>query len=281
MKKLAIILALAVISIQAVAQTALPFLYLPSDAKELAAGGASISNPLPEKFGINANFGKWSPKFADNTIIRADAAYTIGKSFVIGLDAKFVSDKGYTLSGADGKDGASFTPKESAIGLLLGYKLKCFSFGVRAKLISSKIAPEAGGNTVGFDVFAKFKKNGFMAGIGANNLGGSLKYTETASVQLPTCIKGGVAYNVKGFTAKAEADYLLNAGLMAGIGAEYCIVDIVSVRAGYHYGSDKTIPSFISAGLGVKFKGFELNGTYLLGSEALGNSLLVGVGYSF
>ena len=77
-------------------------------------------------------------------------------------------------------------------------------------------------------------------------------------------------------------DYLFSGALMAGLGLEYCIVDIVSVRAGYHYGdAAKALPSFASVGLGVKFAGVHLDAAFLLASKTLGNTLMIGLGYSF
>lgn len=57
---------------------------------------------------------------------------------------------------------------------------------------------------------------------------------------------------------------------------------IAFLRAGYHYGTqDKGLPSFASAGLGLKFAGVELNAAYLFASEALGGTMTFGLGYSF
>lgn len=57
---------------------------------------------------------------------------------------------------------------------------------------------------------------------------------------------------------------------------------IVFLRAGYHYGTqDKGLPSFASAGLGVKFFGVELNAAYLFASDAIGGTMTFGLGYSF
>ncbi len=57
---------------------------------------------------------------------------------------------------------------------------------------------------------------------------------------------------------------------------------IAFLRVGYHYSTqDKGLPSFASAGLGLKFAGVELNAAYLFASEALGNTMTFGLGYSF
>ena len=94
-------------------------------------------------------------------------------------------------------------------------------------------------------------------------------------------VSGGVR-PVAGLTVGAEVDYLFSGALMAGLGVEYTIVDIVSLRGGFHYGdAAKAIPMYASLGLGVKFAGVHLDFSYLLASQTLGNSLLFGLGYSF
>ena len=70
--------------------------------------------------------------------------------------------------------------------------------------------------------------------------------------------------------------------MTAAAGVQYSFRDMVFARAGYHYGADKAVlPSFASAGLGVKFFGVELNVAYLFASDALGGTMTFGLGYSF
>ena len=70
--------------------------------------------------------------------------------------------------------------------------------------------------------------------------------------------------------------------MMLGIGLEYCIQDIVSLRGGFHYGDPaKAIPTFVSLGLGAQFAGVHLDIAFLTASQTLGNTLMFGLGYSF
>ena len=126
-----------------------------------------------------------------------------------------------------------------------------------------------------------YAKDAFSAALGVCNVGSALSYGGE-SYALPMFAKAGAAYSASGFTASAEVDYLFSGALMAGVGAEYCIVDIVSLRAGFHYGdAAKAIPTYASVGLGVKFAGVHLDAAYLLASKALGNTLTVSLGYAF
>ena len=69
---------------------------------------------------------------------------------------------------------------------------------------------------------------------------------------------------------------------MLGIGLEYCIQDIVSLRGGFHYGDPaQALPTFASLGVGAKFAGVHLDLSFLTASKTIGNSLMVGLGYAF
>ena len=69
---------------------------------------------------------------------------------------------------------------------------------------------------------------------------------------------------------------------MAGLGLEYTLADIVSLRGGFHYGdAAKALPTYASLGLGLQFAGVSLDVTFLTASQSLGNTLLFGLGYSF
>ena len=108
----------------------------------------------------------------------------------------------------------------------------------------------------------------------------ALKQSQKGPVSM-AAVSGGVR-PVSGLTIGAEVDYLFQGGLMAGLGVEYTIVDIVSLRGGFHYGdAAKAVPMYASLGLGVKFAGVHLDAAFLLASKTLGNTLMFGLGYSF
>ena len=114
-----------------------------------------------------------------------------------------------------------------------------------------------------------------------NNLGTPVSYGDQKYGQ-PGIVRGGGAYSVAGLTASVEVDYLFSGALMAGLGLEYGIADIVFVRGGFHYGdAAKAIPTHASLGLGVKYAGVHLDFAFLTASKTLGNSLLLELGYSF
>ena len=62
---------------------------------------------------------------------------------------------------------------------------------------------------------------------------------------------------------------------------EYGYDGLVFARAGYHYGGDSLVPTFASAGLGLKIGEFTLDAAYLFASDILGGTFSVGVGVRF
>ena len=70
--------------------------------------------------------------------------------------------------------------------------------------------------------------------------------------------------------------------MMAGVGLEYGIADIVFLRGGFHYGDAvKAIPTHASLGLGLKYAGVHLDVAFLTASKAVGNSLMASLGFAF
>lgn len=247
---------------------------------------ASISlseNAFDSQIGI----GMWQPAYADLKTIGAAAVYRLGK-LGFGFDFKMLKMPSYSGVSGNGSDirDSEFTPGETNISAGFSYAFMDFlSAGVTMRYAGSKLAPEASATVFGADVAVYFKKDGIRAGLSLNNIGTKVKYSETAYAQ-PMMAKVGAGYDLELGTSSlafnAEADVLFAGGVMAGVGCEYAFKDMVFARAGYHYGNSAgAVPSYASAGLGVKLFGAQLNFAYLFGSEVLANSMLVSLGYSF
>lgn len=238
----------------------------------------------PEKLVYaDANFSKWAPKTAELTVITADVRYRLAEKISVGVDFAQYASPEYNVMTQAGKVNGTFTPKDMKVGLGVEY-IVMDGIAVSAKVhyASSAIAEEVSGKAICGDVNVNYSNDILKAGAGVCNLGTKISYGES-SYALPAYARVGAAYTgLENLVAGAEVDYLLSGGVMAGIGAEYTVVDIVSVRAGYHYGpKDAGIPSFLSLGLGAGFKGVAVNVAYVLGSEALTNSLNAGISVNF
>ena len=290
-------MALCAIGIQMNAQT-MQFLNIGPDAATAAVAGTGIARTATayaidnnmaaaalasSEMATEIGYGIWQPNAAKTGIISATGYFQISDKLAIGAGFKNFSEPEYTLTSVDGRSNGTFKPNEMSASLGAAYKLgDCLALGLNAKFASSSLTDYAKASTVAGDLSLAYANEGIQAGIAVCNIGGKASYSEGGSYSLPMIAKAGAAYSVSGLTASAEFDYLLSGGLMAGIGAEYWIKDIVAVRAGYHYGDGvKAIPSYASAGLGFNLAGVKINAAYLLASEVLGGTMMFGLGYSF
>lgn len=284
------------------AQT-LPSLLVGSDAAALSRAGVSVSSEAgayalennvaamslsEQRLNAGASFGMWQPSYSNNKVIGVGAMFKATDALAVGATFKYLTSPSYetvTESGTTSRDG-SFTPKEFNIAAGVSYAiLPCLSAGLTARVLHSSLARDASATVFGVDLGVSFRLKGISAGLSVNNLGTKAKY-DGSSYSQPMLLKAGAGYD---FTfgksllgISAEADYLFAGAFMAGAAAQYGWNDMVFVRCGYHYGdSAKAIPSYASAGIGVKFFGVSLDAAYLFASKVLQNSLGVTLGYSF
>lgn len=227
---------------------------------------------------LGAGYTMWMPGISKNGILTASGYFKLTDRLALGADWKNFSSPSYAITSPEGRSTTEFTPKEFSIGLGASFRIvDGLAAGLHVKMASSSLAKDAKGSAFGADISLKYEKDALQAGLSADNIGGKVKYGNSA-YPMPLCIRGGAAYTFSGLTAAVEADYL-DGGVMAGAGLQYSIKDIAFVRAGYHYG--KAIPSYASLGLGLQFAGIHADFFYLLASETLKNTLGFGLGYRF
>ena len=303
-KHIKVVLAAIMLSVSCAALSAqtLPSLLLDQDPVSLAKGMSGVAgdggayslqnnvaamsmseNMVDVKVGI----GLWQPSYAANKTAGAGVVMRLGR-LGIGADLKMlkmpsyggVSDNGTSLRDSE------FSPGEINVAAGASYAfMDCLSAGLTLRYAGSKLAADASATVFGADLALYFKKNGLSAGLSVNNIGTKVKYSEAAYPQ-PMMAKVGAGYDLElgssALAVTAEADVLFAGGVMAGAGAEYSFKDMLFARAGYHYGnSPDVVPSYASAGLGLKFFGVQLDFAWLFASEVLVNSMCVSLGYSF
>ena len=238
---------------------ALSSLLIPTDAKSLAMGGTTV---LPGKAAGDAQalFGIWAPASASNTIVGADAFISIGDRLKLSLAGKDFMDKPYNISGEQGTVKGTFKPYDLILSLGVSYFItEAIDAGMTIRSVTSILAENAKGSAFCGDVRVGYSAKSWNANLSVRNLGTPINYGNGAN-NLPTlvAVHGGVV-PVSGLSINAEADYLFSGAMMAGAGVGYCYADIVSVRAGFHYGDpSKALPSFGSIGLGGKIFGIHL-----------------------
>lgn len=285
MKKYVILTFLSSICLNAGAQS-LPFLIYNTDPRALAVAsvareGNAAANALSgKKIDISASYGSWAPETTASSMIGFGGYGNFGK-FSAGLSARYKLGKEYEIFGDQSQLLGTFKPNDLAIGASFAYRIADpFSVGVRLNYISSSLAEDAKGTAFGADITLAYKKNSFGASLAVRNIGSQIKYG-TSSYNLPALASAAASYTIKSFAAYLEAGYVFSGSFMAGVGAEYTLIDIFTFRAGFHYGDAKSVPTFVSLGLGINFHGAMVNATYLPAIGGNGSALLVGVGYSF
>ena len=250
----------------------------------MAMGASTVSLESAAKIDVEAFIGKWAPRTADNLMAGLDAGVRVADKFILTVEGSYFKDKPYDITSAEGRVSGSFAPHEMI--LALGGDILATDFlsvEVKAKAFMSTLATDVEGMAFGADLVARYHVNGFNVAAGARNLGSPIRYGNSKDAfPMPMLATVGGSYSGSGLTAAAEVDFLFSGALMAGLGLEYCVQDIVSIRAGYHYGDAlKALPSFASLGLGARFSGFKLDLSYLLANRNIGGSILFGLGYSF
>ena len=274
MKKIFLTLTVTLLAILAASDQNMPALLIPTDAQSMSMAASTLALEPSAKLDAEAFWGKWAPSTFDDMMAGLDARIKLGGKFALTLDGTLFRDRPYDVTTAEGKVKGSFTPSEMIIGIGGDFKAAEFlSVELKAKMFSSTLSEDVKSSAFGADLIVRYLGKGFNLAAGVCNIGTS---------SMPMMAKVGGCYGVAGFTATAEADYLFSGALMAGLGLQYSIKDIVTLRAGYHYGdAEKALPSFVSAGLGVKLSGVKLDFAYVLANSNIAGSLMLGLGYSF
>lgn len=277
MKKFIIIILTCLVSFSALNAQNAPSLLINWNPETVATGGSSNDVAFAassSKSDIDAVYGMWAPQSADNNIIAADASILLADRFAIRVQGANLKDNQSSTGFNElGTPTGKFFPSELLVGAGFAYKINAaIAVGVDVKALMAKYGENLSSNAYGADVSFAYSAKGLTAGVSVRNIG----------AKLPMLIRASGEYLVSGFRASAEVNYLLSGAIMASVGAEYGIKDMVFLRAGYHYGdAAKAVPSFASCGLGLKFFGVKLNASYLLGSKTLGGTMLFGLGYEF
>lgn len=302
MKRTLIIAALAFsfsISALAQGQDALPFTRIDRDPALSGMAGASVASSdqaswsafrnaavLPFFQGsLDAGIGYqlWAPSTAKSSNINVGVAYKFSDR--IGLSLGFTSQSGnpYDVVNSDGEVSGTFRPTDMVVALGFGVGLgEKFSLGINGRYVNQRLGEGLAYNGFNADLMLMFKPSDlFQLAAGVSTLGNSITaVTREKFAQPAHAVLGAEFKPIHGLKIDAEAEYYFSKNFAAAIGAEYCIVDIVYVRAGYRYASAAcVIPSHLALGLGAKFKGFRLDVSYLTASPALGNTLNIGIGF--
>lgn len=284
---------------------ALPFTSADYDPVALAKGTASLTQtssiayssfgnaaaiPFSDLKGdFAAGFTMWAPGGVSTNVLNVAGAYNVKQKFGIALGLSYGMNPAYDIYDATGAVKGQFKPSEMQFKAGLSYRFLPFmSVGANIGYASSKLAEGTGYGSLVADVFLMAKFGGFKAAAGVSDLGSGITSASGAKFSLPAAASLGLGYDaVLGekslVDVQLDADYYFSGTFAAGAGASYTYDDFISVRAGYRYGGESVIPSFLSLGAGVRFMGIRLDLAYLVasGDSPLSNTLSLSVGYNF
>ena len=298
MKKILLALALCLplsLNAQEAQNAALPFTRIDRNPRTSAFAGAGLASMQASAWSAFADAAQLS--FLEGL---GDAALGVQlwemsnevdktTNFAGGAAFRF-GDFGVGIAGAydTGVPFAGYTPNDLQISLGLSYNIMdIVSVGINARYAAQAFAANAKVSGFSADINAIGRlPYGLTLALSIGNLGPKVQGSE-ASYGQPAYAKLGVAWNAE-FAEQHNLELLLDGEYnfgntaAAAFGVEYNFRRIVYARAGYRLAGEKTlIPSHLGLGFGVRYAGFRADVSYLTASKILGNTLNIGLGYSF
>ena len=283
------------------AQDALPFTRIdrnPVTSAFAGAGAASNGTAAYSAFGGAAmlpfyhgtldaavSYQRWSPALSLSNNVSLGAACKIMPRLGLSLGYTLENGASYEVYPDPGKPSGIFYPKNHVIALGVGVGITdLISVGLNVRYAREIPAPGIVYGGVNADLFAGFQLNeGLRLTAGVSTLGTLVN----DSWKQPASLKAAVDWAplMAGdhvLDILADADYFFSGSFSAAAGLQYTWKQLLFVRAGYRYAPDAcVIPRHLALGLGVQFYGLRLDVSYLTASPALGNTLNLGLAYSF
>ena len=242
---------------------------------------------MGKKVAAGVSYAMWNADGNMRHVPALGVAFRI-KKWGIALNAGgYANNTPYDIYDETGTPVGSFLPYDAKVSLGAAYAFDFgLAVGVTVRGIRSAIHPDYSATVGAGDIYAAYNAGRVSATVGVCNIGTPVRYSpEAKASHLPMIAKAGVNVRpVKGLQVAVEGDCMLNnTSWMINAGAQYTIMKIATVRAGFHYnvGGKSAIPSYASVGAGFRFFGFELSGTYIFASPVLRNTFSAALTCSF
>lgn len=261
-----------------------------SDGNAAYASRYNIAS-LPYYDGIGdvaVSYSSWAPSSVAGKFLNAGAGFHIGRRWGLGASLAYDTGRSYEMIDMSGSPSGSFRTSSFTLSAGLAFKAAEFlSLGVSFKYASETLSPSSRTGAFNADLTAMFHFAGMNVCAGISSLGPDVKSSSGAASPQPSAVALGVFYpwhisENHRLDFSADSDIFLKGGVEAAAGIQYDWKRLLFLRAGYHYGNaESVIPSYASAGLGVKFFGVHIDAAYLFGNDVLGKTFTIGLGYSF
>lgn len=242
------------------------------------------------KADVSASYSPWAPASGGSKFINVGAGFNFNQRWGISVAGSYGMGSSYEVIDDYGASQGTFTTSSMLIGVGFGCKVTDFlSIGADFRYVSEKLSADGSKGSFNAGVYVLGRVAGSLnITAGVSSLGPKIIAASGESFSMPASAVLGVYYPWQiaarhVLSVSADGNYYLKGGINAAAGVQYCWNNLLSVRAGYHYGSGKApIGSYASVGIGVKiFKGLHLDAAYLLGNATLKNTFSAGLGYCF
>lgn len=165
----------------------------------------------------------------------------------------------------NGDVGEPFHPYNILLGLSFGRQLSDdISIGINGKFLREKIDVEkAQAFAVDIGGLYSIPNSGLILGVNVQHLGTRMKFIEE-SFSLPLNVKFGAAYRLidGALTLATDVNRPRDGYMNVGLGAEYKIMGVMNLRAGYRYiegGNPLGTASGLRAGIGVEITDYKID----------------------
>lgn len=178
--------------------------------------------------------------------------------------------------------GRDYSSKDLSLRLGASYKFSFLYAGGAVKYYRSALTGDEVLSATAADAWLATRFGGFSAAAGVTDIG-----TRVQGFSLPSSAFLSAGYGTEigsdySLRAAFQTDWFFYGAVASGAGVEFGAFSIVYARAGYHFGSKTAVvPSYASAGIGLRYGGLRLDAAYLFASEALGGTMQYTIGYEF
>lgn len=225
------------------------------------------------------SYRNWAPGLWKAMHVNAGVACKVTPQFGVSL--------GYALQ--KGAEQEGFKPTDQVIALGLAYGLgQKWAVGVNGRFAMQQLTESVRYTGFSGDAFVAWQPTGSLrltAGLstlGTNVTsasGKSYRQPASAGVAADWVLAPGGSHTIE---LVADGDFFFSGGFTAAAGLQYGWNDMVFLRGGYRFATDGcVIPSHAALGAGFKLAGFRLDVSWLTASEALGNTICLGLAYGF
>lgn len=248
---------------------------IPGDAHSLALGGIDTDVRMEEGMDVRASFGMWAPSNAESTVFGLKLSYGMSGRLAAGLELSSIKGRQYNITDDSGFIKDTYSPSDTYFGAFGDMRLKGgFSVGARLKCAISDIGNDASGFAAIGILTGNYNNDALNAGFSLQ-AGSPVRYG-SRSYSTPLLAKADASYSFRSLTGLCELGYeAVSRSFLGAVGAQYALNEVFCARAGYHFG--KLIPSFLSLGLGISYRGLGISAAYLLPGSNIGNTFVITV----